>query len=184
MARPVYQYQPLVKNNTIPIGIALPFNKTSGKRSVSADYTAPTEDAGSVFVSTYSTEEQVISNIKNLLLTAKGERFMQPDFGTQLRSLLFEQNIKDLQDTITASLTEDFEYWLPYITISAINMEQPGHDLKISIQFKIISTGANLVINILADENTFTVSEVEKDVESTELSPGDYALVQINTGAY
>ena len=69
MARPIYQYKPNKVGNTIPLGISLPFNSPSGKKSVSTDYNAATENAGSVFVSTYSTEEQAISNIKNLLLT-------------------------------------------------------------------------------------------------------------------
>ena len=56
MARPVYQYRPFQQNeNTIPLGIALPFNKPSGKKSAESAYNAPIEDAGSVFVSTYST---------------------------------------------------------------------------------------------------------------------------------
>lgn len=177
MARPVYQYRPIKTDNTIPLGIALPFNKPSGKRSVDSVYTAAPEDAGTVFVSTYSTEEQAVSNVKNLLMTAKGERFFQPEFGTELRSLLFEQNIKDLQPSIETSLKKDFEFWLPYISIEKIEMEQPEHDLIIRLKFRIISTGANLVINILADENTFTVGDIEPDTETPATE-----FVQINTG--
>ena len=179
MARPVYQYQPIKTDNTIPLGIALPFNKPSGKRSVDSVYTAATEDAGSVFVSTYSTEEQVISNIKNLLMTAKGERFFQPEFGTELRSLLFEQNVDNLQAQIELGLNKDFEYWLPYVSIEKIEMLQPDHDLIIKLQFRIISTGANLVINIVANENTFTVGEVEPNTVAPQTE-----LVQINSGGY
>ena len=36
-------------------------------------------------------KEQAFSNIKNLLLTQKGERVGQPNFGSNLPSLLFEQ---------------------------------------------------------------------------------------------
>ena len=179
MARPIYQYRPIKTENTIPLGIALPFNKPSGKKSIDAAYNDPTEDAGSVFVSTYSTEEQAISNVKNLLMTAKGERFFQPEFGTELRALLFEQNVTDLQPKIETSLEKDFEYWLPYIAIEKIVMEQPGHELIIRILFRVISTGANLVINILADENTYTVGEVEPIV-----SPIITQLTQINEGDY
>ena len=179
MARPVYQYRPMKSTYNKPLGIALPFNAPSGKKSVDSAYDDPIEDAGSVFVQTYSTEEQAISNIKNLFLTAKGERYMQPNFGTLLRTLLFEQNVEDLQDTITDSLTDDIAYWLPYVSINSIQILQPEHDIIIKIRFKVTSTGANLVINIVADENTYTVGDVEVDTDPTETQ-----LVQINEGVY
>jgi len=179
MARPIYQYKPTKTTYNRPLGISLPFNAPSGKRSIDAAYDDPVEDAGSVFVQTYSTEEQAISNIKNLFMTAKGERYMQPDFGTMLRSLLFEQNVEDLQDMITETLEADIAKWLPYVTINKIDILQPEHDIIIRVRFKIYTTGANLVINILADENTYIVGDVETDTE-----PIESELVQINTGAY
>ena len=179
MARPIYQYKPTKTTYNRPLGISLPFNASSGKRSIDAAYDDPIEDAGSVFVQTYSTEEQSISNIKNLFMTAKGERYMQPNFGTLLRTLLFEQNVEDLEDTITETLEADIAKWLPYITINKIDILQPEHDIIIKVRFKVTATGANLVINMLADENTLTVGDVEVDTEPIETE-----LVQINTGAY
>ena len=181
MSRPIFQYRPDQKRNTIPIGISLPFNSPSGKRSAASNYAASTEDAGSVFVSTYSTEEQAISNIKNLLLTTKGERYMQPDFGTDLQSLLFEQQVDDLKPRLIDGLTRDIARWLPYITLTSVDLEQPEHNLIIRVTFKVADVGANLVINITADENTFTVGEVE-DAPISDNGPME--LTQINTRAY
>ena len=181
MARPIYQYKPNKVGNTIPLGISLPFNSPSGKKSVSTDYNAATENAGSVFVSTYSTEEQAISNVVNLLSTIKGERYMQPDFGTDLQNLLFEQQVEDLQPRITESLTRDIEKWLPYISLISIDIAQPDHNLIIKVVFKVNRVGANLVINIVADENTFTVGDVE---DAPVATPSPIELTQINTGAY
>ena len=181
MSRPVYQYKPNQLKNVIPLGIALPFNVPSGKKSAASNYAANVEDAGSVFVSTYSTEEQAISNIKNLLLTTKGERYMQPDFGTDLQSLLFEQQVDDLQPILVAGLTRDIAKWLPYITLVSVELAQLDHNLIIRVTFKIDSVGANLVINITADENTFTIGEVE---EASTTPTGPMELAQINTRAY
>ena len=59
-----------------------------------------TGDDGSLFKLSYTTQDQAISNLKNLLLTIRGERPMQPLFGTNIQKSLFEQ--------ITPSLlTED-----------------------------------------------------------------------------
>ena len=67
--------------------------------------------------------EQAKSNLKNLLLTKKGERIMQPNFGTGLQSLLFEQADDNLEQKIEQTITENVSYWLPYVTIKNIDIE-------------------------------------------------------------
>tara|TARA_R100000734_G_C3224822_1_gene34966 strand:+ start:10 stop:249 length:240 start_codon:yes stop_codon:yes gene_type:complete len=67
-------------NPDVRIGLKLPFNRGNS----------------GLFPQTETTLEQAGSNIKNLLLTAKGERVMQPEFGSRLRELLFEQQTEDL----------------------------------------------------------------------------------------
>ena len=75
-------------NPDIFIGLKLPFNR----------------DKSGLFGRTQTTLEQAGSNIKNLLLTAKGERVMQPNFGSRLRELLFEQYTEDLSSRNIASV--------------------------------------------------------------------------------
>ena len=43
-----------------------------------------------VFVPTFTTREQTKANLLNYLLTNKGERVFRPNFGANLRNLLFE----------------------------------------------------------------------------------------------
>ena len=49
------------------------------------------------FKRTKTALEQAKSNIKNLLLTNKGERLGNPTFGTNLLSLVFSQENRDLE---------------------------------------------------------------------------------------
>jgi len=77
---------------------------------------------GNLFDQSYSTEEQAISNLKNLLFTIPGERVMQPLFGTELRSILFEQNSELLKAQIQESLLRSVDFWLPYITITELTI--------------------------------------------------------------
>ena len=70
------QVNPLDLQKNIAIGVSLPYNGPAGP-----------------FNSTYSTKDQVKSNLINLLLTVPGERIMNPDFGCRLREVLFEGNI-------------------------------------------------------------------------------------------
>ena len=52
---------------------------------------------GGYFEQAFSSFEQAKSNLKNLLLTKRGERVFQPNFGTGLHELLFEQLTTDLE---------------------------------------------------------------------------------------
>ena|SRR5210317_641338 len=111
-------------NPDIRIGLKLPFNR--GKSGL--------------FPQTETTLEQAGSNIKNLLLTAKGERVMQPDFGSRLRELLFEQYTEDLSSRIQSEIQEAISTWLPYINISNVNIIQSDEDpntTNVSIDFAL-----------------------------------------------
>ena len=85
----------------VAVGIKLPLVGTSGQ----------------LFDLSYSTEAQVLSNLKNLLLTNKGERIMQPLFGTNIRKSLFNQNVDDLREAISFEISEAINFWLPYVNI-------------------------------------------------------------------
>jgi len=172
--RPVYQYQPINENPEQAVGIPLPFNKashvaTDNFRSStfgdSADYSAQAGAGAVVFGQTFSTEEQAISNLKNLLLTFKGERYMQPNFGTRIREILFDNNTPNLRTALEAALREDIGYWLPYIEIVQLDMisTHEGHGITMRLHFRVSNVGANLVINIFLTENALTVSDAAPD---------------------
>jgi len=63
-------------------------------------------------------QEQVKSNIKNLLLTSKGERVFQPDFGCDLKNVIFEQIDIQSLDEVDESIREALSTWLPYVNIN------------------------------------------------------------------
>ena len=50
-----------------------------------------------MFRQAFSSFEQSKANLKNLLMTSKGERILQPNFGTGLKTLLFEQADNNLK---------------------------------------------------------------------------------------
>jgi phage baseplate assembly protein W len=67
-------------------------------------------------------------------MTNKGERVMQPEFGTSLRSLVFEQNTPDLYARIKYRLLREIEYWLPYVILDDIIVEQMADTYRIQDQ--------------------------------------------------
>lgn len=134
--RKEYFYNPIDLENDIAVGIALPFGKNKGLFSLS-----------------YTTEEQAVSNLKNLLLTRKGERLFQPEFGSSIYSLLFEQMTSDLSTQMDEQLRDDIGFWLPYIVIDELIIE-PNYDrnyVGIELKFRVTEQGANQQIIMFVD---------------------------------
>ena len=93
-----------------------------------------------LFGLTETTLEQAGHNIKNLLLTAKGERVMQPDFGSDLRALLFEQADEDIEERIEETILESISTWLPYISVEKIDIIEETSNpnlMKVNLNFYI-----------------------------------------------
>ena len=103
MAR-VLEKKFLVDEQDKSVGVTLPLRK--GKNGY--------------FEVSYTTKEQIKSNIKSLLLTQKGERVMQPNFGSDLRKRLFEPITQDLDSIIEDNITEAINTWMPYVTVESI----------------------------------------------------------------
>ena len=88
------------------------------------------------FYKTKTILEQAKSNMRNLLLTSKGERVMQPEFGSTLMDVVFNQG-PDVENDIDEAIREAVSNWLPYIIINEINMFQQGNQVDVSIDFSV-----------------------------------------------
>lgn len=105
--------------------------------------TLPIQIGDVAFNQAFTTIEQAKSNIKNLLLTKRGERIMQPEFGSGLQELLFDFNDDELASKIEETITESIQRWLPFVTIEQINVENGNlqkdtNTVNISIVFSIL----------------------------------------------
>lgn len=94
------------------------------------------------FDTLYDKNEQAKENLKSLLLTKIGERYMLPDFGTELINILFEPNTDLLNIDIQSMLMERVGYWLPYVSIQTIDIKtaQSNPELTNEIEILIIFT--------------------------------------------
>ena len=142
--RKEYSYQTLDLQPDVAIGVMLPFGKPNG-----------------LFQLSYTTEQQAISNLKSLLLTRKGDRLFQPNFGSDVYSLMFENINSDLSSELNESLRADIEYWLPYIIIDDINIEviEDRNYVRIELSFKVTEQGANQQIILFIDNAGTTTIE-------------------------
>ncbi len=125
------------------IGVTIPFNNPNG-----------------IFYQSVTNVKQISSNLRNLLMTAKGERYMLPEFGTEIRYILFE-NITD-EDTFINTIKNDIiaaiRMWMPFLTIEELEVNlnvsedgrvaEPDHAVGIRLVVKIQGTTIYLPIQI------------------------------------
>jgi phage baseplate assembly protein W len=115
---------PLDFEPDVAIGIDLPMIKT-----------------GAAFKLNYTTLDQAVANARNLLLTNKGERIMQPDFGCDLSNTLFENITNSLVVGLEDNIRSSFEYWLPYIFINELTVVPSEDQNRIYVTLKISLEG-------------------------------------------
>ncbi len=126
----------------VAIGIDLPTNSKQG----------------SLFQMNYLTLDQAVANAKNLLFTNHGERPMLPNFGCNLRNLLFENATEDLIETIDDTIRENFQIWLPYIFINELVVDAP--DLS--------PNRVNISLSISLVGNKFDTRSIQLQLDATQ----------------
>jgi phage baseplate assembly protein W len=128
----IVRIDPRDLNKNKAIGVALPFNVKG------------------VFKSTRATEDQIKSNLINLLLTYKGERPENPEFGADLPRLIFEQispqTYKAIQDNIVINVSR----YIPEIILTnvEINPDTDGQLLYINVFYQLKLSGKKDSITI------------------------------------
>ena len=88
------------------------------------------------FFKTKTILEQSKANMRNLLLTSKGERVMQPDFGSELLDIVFDQG-DNIPTRIEEEIREVVGNQLPYLNINNIFVVQltDTNQMDVSIEF-------------------------------------------------
>jgi|TARA_Y100001963_G_C6588808_1_gene356987 phage baseplate assembly protein W len=115
------------RDQDIFIGIDLPFYKSNGSEGY--------------FASTKITLHSVKNNLINLLKTEKGERYMQPSLGLNLKSLLFEPVTGDIENTVREDILSTLATWLPFVQIRELDVVVEGsgefdrNKIKINLTF-------------------------------------------------
>ncbi len=75
------------------------------------------------FEQTFTSIDEAKSNMLNLMLTQRGERMMQPEFGTSIYGRLFEPITTDLKAEVEGEIREAVENWLPYVELTSVDVD-------------------------------------------------------------
>jgi len=129
--RPTYTLNPQDVGQPRGIGISVLFN-----------------NGNNIFTQTFTTKDQVKSNLINYILTNKGERFFDPTFGGNLRASLFEPDTTF--DSVAARLENEIYAYVPNIIINSIDVKKFSDEnlVNISISYSISNQPDTLVINV------------------------------------
>ena len=116
-----------------------------------------------IFKTLYTTNDQAKANIRNLLLTRKGERYNLINFGTNLLSIVFQPNTPDIKELIDLEITNALSSWLPYIVIQGLEIltveDDPTllHTIKITLKYTVDGFNTD-AITITASEDSSTIT--------------------------
>lgn len=127
-----------------PIGIKLPLAPKKNKNKT-------------LFEMTYSLEDQVRINLKNLIMTRKGEYLCLPEFGTNLIDLYNRTDIENVEDIAMAEIQKAVSRYMPFISLSNFTsvkidetFENPEyHEIKVDYNFDDSGTMHNVIIKLL-----------------------------------
>jgi len=107
------------------------------------------------FSRTKKTIDQTKSNIKNLLLTRRGERLGNPAFGSDLMGILFEPMENDLESKLEESIRASISEFLPHVNL-------------LDIEFSIYENTITPRIIFTMDIDNTTIEEVNLNLELSE----------------
>jgi|TARA_R110001606_G_C15370475_1_gene649477 phage baseplate assembly protein W len=124
MAFNAKRINPIDQQPSKAVGVSLPF---SGK---------------AVFNSTFETKEAIKSNLINYLLTGRGERYMNPTFGSGLRNQMFTNVNRENLSTLEVQIAQELEDFFPSLSISKLNITgvPDSNMISLSLNFLIRDT--------------------------------------------
>ena len=116
-----------------------------------------------IFKTLFTSNDQAKANIRNLLLTRKGERYNQINFGTDLLNIVFQPSNDEIKEVISAEIGEALNFWLPYIVVQNLEIlnvdDDPSliHTIKIQLTYTVDGFSTD-TITIIAKEDSSTIT--------------------------
>lgn len=115
------------------------------------------------FNQSYSVVDQVKSNMNMLLRTKKGERRMNPEFGSGLWGILFENYTDDITPLIENTIKKDINHWMSYVDIKDIQVltNDTEYKSKYKVGVKVLFTVPNAgITQVQTLETSMTTSNI------------------------
>ena len=104
-----------------------------------------------VFVPTYQTRDQIKANLVNYLLTNRGERVFNPNFGANLRNLLFENVSDTTTEELKGRIQSDINTFFPEVQVKQVIFDNipDSNTINFTLTYQIVLFGIEESVNIL-----------------------------------
>lgn len=89
---------------------------------------------------TQQDKKAIKSDLMHLLLTNKGERLYQPEFGTDLKKYLFEPNIVTVQSNIREEIQKAIDLYIPNLKIDRLEVnpvDGQDHSVIVKLEYTV-----------------------------------------------
>lgn len=103
-------------------------------------------------------KDLVKQNFKNLVLTAPGERMMDPLFGVGIRNFLFENNNSLTYSKVSSKIYQQVAKYMPFLEVENINYRGPSEEntieqnkVFIAIKYRIVPLDLKDILEINVD---------------------------------
>ena len=108
-------------------------------------------NGNAVFVPTYQTRDQIKANLVNYLLTNRGERVFNSNFGADLRNLLFENISNTTTEDLRERIQNDISLYFPEVQVRQIifNNIPDTNTINFTLIYEIVLFGIEESVNIL-----------------------------------
>jgi phage baseplate assembly protein W len=120
---------------------------TQAQKAVGVDlpFSAP-----AVFKSNYFTRDAIKYNLINFYSTKRGERVMNPLFGSRLQNLVFNNITEITDDSIRAIITDETNNFFPFVTLTDISIQkqEDNNQYIITITYQVANFGINDTITV------------------------------------
>jgi phage baseplate assembly protein W len=106
--------------------------------------------APAVFQSNYLTRDAIKNNLTNFFSTRKGERLMNPLFGSIIQQTVFENLTSDIDETLKVIIKDEINRYFNFITLQSLNISSSEdiNQLIITITYSVANFGINDTITV------------------------------------
>ena len=104
-------------------------------------------------INTHKNEYAIINSVKNLVLTNHYERPFQPEIGSNIRRLLFENVDSITAAQIEREITETVENFEPRVRVSKVtaSADPDNNGYKVTLEFFVINNANPITINFFLE---------------------------------
>ena len=98
-------------------------------------------------------EESIKSMLLHIILTPKGQKLRDPNFGTDLIKYIFEPNNSNTWEGIKEEISKQVSFYLPEVTFDTINIakkdDENDNSIYVEIVYNVERNGINVKNNVI-----------------------------------